>query len=194
MKKYILMSALLAASGALYAQTGAAAQPAAKPGTQGTAPAAAKAEQQAQKPAAPAVKVDKLVIASSVENRTPQGEAATFPADTKNVFTWTRVTAESVPAKIKHVYYADGKKVAEVELAINGSPYRVWSSKLVRPGSWKVEVQDEDGAVLASSEFTVTPEAAPAAKAGTQPEEKPAPEKAAPEKTAPAKAAQTGSK
>ena len=174
MKKYILISALLAASGALYAQTGTTAQPAAKPEAQGAAPAAAKAGQQAQKPAAPELKVDKLVIASSVENRTPQGEAATFPGDTKNVFAWTRITAESVPAKIKHVYYADGKKVAEVELAINGSPYRVWSSKLVKPGNWKVEIQDEAGTVLASSEFTVTPEAAPAAKAGAQPEEKPA--------------------
>lgn len=177
MKKYILLSALLAASGPLYAQTGTTPQPAAKP-------EAKEAAASAQKPAAPAVKVDKLVIASSIEDRTPQGEAATFPGDTKNVFTWTRITAESVPAKIKHVYYTDGKKVAEVELAINGSPYRVWSSKLVKPGNWKVEIQDEDGAVLASSEFTVTPEAAPAAKAGAQAEEKPAAEKAA----------QTGSK
>lgn len=189
MKKYIIMSVLLTASGALYAQTASTAQPAAKPESSGTAAAAQEAVQPAQKPAAPTVKVDKLVIAATVEDRIPKGEAATFPGDTKNVFAWTRIVAESVPTKVKHVYYADGKRVAEVELAVNGSPYRVWSSKRVSPGSWKVEVQDENGDVLASSEFTVTAGEAPADKSVAQPAEKPAAEKTAPEK-----APQAGSK
>lgn len=83
-----------------------------------------------------------------------------FAKDTARVYTWTKVTAEQPPVKIKHVYYAGGKQVGEVELAVNSSPYRVWSSKAVWPGSWKVEAADEAGNVLAALEFTVGEEAA----------------------------------
>ena len=83
-----------------------------------------------------------------------------FAKDTTRVYTWTKITAEQPPVKIKHVYYAGGKQVGEVELTVNSSPYRVWSSKAVWPGSWKVEATDEAGNVLATVEFTVGEEAA----------------------------------
>ncbi len=134
MKKYILASAIVASAACvLCAQT-------------------APAEQKA----APAIKVEKMVTAASVENREPVNEASAFDKSAGKVYTWTRVTAETVPAKIKHIYYADGKKTAEVELEVKASPYRVWSSKTVWPGSWKVEAVDEAGTVLSTVEFTVS--------------------------------------
>lgn len=144
MKKYIAAMAVVAGvSCALYAQ----------------APAQ-------EKPAAPAVKVEKIVTAAGVENREPVGESSAFAAGTERIYTWTKISAAQPPVKIKHVYYLNDKKVSEFELAVNGSPYRVWSWKNVRPGSWKVEVVDEAGAVLASVVFTVAAAAAPAAPAG----------------------------
>ena len=141
MKKYLLVSAIIAAAAcAVYAQTPAAA-PAA-------APEAAKA--------APAIKVEKITVATGVENREPVGEAAAFDSTAGKVFTWTKISAETTPVTIKHVYYREGKMVREIELKVNSSPYRVWSWKNVTPGSWKVEVTDEAGTVLATSEFTVT--------------------------------------
>lgn len=138
MKKYILMSAMVAAAACtLYAQG-----------------------EEAEKMATPAVKVEKMVTAAGVEKREPVGEAVTFAKGTARVFTWTKITAEQPPVKTKHVYYADGKRVGEVELTVNSSPYRVWSSKAVWPGSWKVEATDEAGNVLATAEFTVGEEAA----------------------------------
>lgn len=142
MRKNILFPLLMAVSCAAYAQTAA---PAAQPGP---APAAA-------------VKVEKIVNASAVEKREPVGEAVSFAAG--KVYTWTKVTSENVPARIKHVYYKEGKKAAEIELAVNTSPCRTWSAKTVTPGSWKVEVTDEAGNVLTSAEFTVTGAAAEAA-------------------------------
>ena len=137
MKKYLIVAAIIAAAAcAVYAQAPAAAPEAAK--------------------AAPAIKVEKIVVAAGVENREPVGEAATFDKSAGKVFTWTRISAEATPATIKHVYYHEGKMVREIELKVSSSPYRVWSWKNVTPGSWKVEVTDEAGAVLASSEFTVT--------------------------------------
>lgn len=138
MKKYILMSALVtAAACALYAQA---------------EPAVEKAESP--------VKVEKIVTAAAVEKKEPVSETAAFAMGTPRVYTWTKITAEGTPVKIKHVYYAEGKKVSEVELSVNSSPYRVWSSKAVWPGSWKVEVTDESGAVLSSLDFSVSGEAA----------------------------------
>lgn len=138
MKKFVLASAVaLAAACAVYAQ----------------APAT-------EQPTAPAIKVEKILAATGVENRVPVGEAVTFGKAVERVYVWTRITAERTPVKIKHVYYFEGKKAGEIELMVNSSPYRVWSNKSVRPGSWKVEVTDEAGAVLASLEFTVTAEAA----------------------------------
>ncbi len=143
MKKYIIAAAITAAGVcALYAQT---------------APAAEKA--------APAVKVEKIVTAASVVNREPVNEASAFDNATAQVYTWTKITAQQVPAKIKHVYYFNGEKVREIELTISSSPYRVWSAKNVRPGKWKVEVTDEAGTVLAATEFTVSDAKAAAAPA-----------------------------
>jgi len=141
MKKYLLVSAIIAATAcAVYAQTPAAAPEAAK--------------------AAPTVKVEKLVIAASVENREPVGEAASFDKSAGKVFVWTKISAENTPVTIKHVYYHEGKMVREIELKVSSSPYRVWSWKNVTPGKWKVDVTDEAGTVLSSAEFTVTDGAA----------------------------------
>lgn len=138
MKKYILMSALVtAAACALYAQV----------------------EPAAEKPESP-VKVEKIVTAAAVDKKEPVDETAAFALGTPRVYTWTKITAETTPARIKHVYYAESKKVSEVELSVNSSPYRVWSSKAVWPGNWRVDVTDENGTVLASLDFSVSGEAA----------------------------------
>lgn len=137
MKKYLFVTAIIAAAAcAVYAQTPAA------------APEAAKTVQ--------AIKVEKIVVAAGVENREPVGEAATFDKSAGKVFTWTKISAQTTPVTVKHVYYREGKLVREIELKVSSSPYRIWSWKNVTPGNWKVEVTDETGAVLASSEFTVT--------------------------------------
>jgi hypothetical protein len=157
MKKSILASAVIAAFAcAVSAQTPA---PAAQPKPAAAEQKAAPAEQKA----APEIKVEKIATAAAVENREPVNETAAFEKGVGRVFTWTKVTASQVPARIKHVYYADGKKAGEIELNVNSSPYRVWSSKAVWPGNWKVEVTDEAGNVLSSAEFTVS-DAKPAAE------------------------------
>lgn len=133
MKKYLVFSLLLAATGyAAYAQS---------------APEAQKAVQ--------AIKVEKIVTAAAVEKREPVGESSAFDGGVLQVYTWTKIASEQVPVTIKHVYYLNGKLAREISLPVNASPYRVWSVKNVTPGNWKVEVTDEAGSVLAASVFTV---------------------------------------
>ena len=74
------------------------------------------------------------------------------------------MSADPVPATLKHVWYADGTKEAEVALDIKYPSMRIWSSKSVRPGSCKVEAVDDKGPALSSKEFTVAKESAPVAR------------------------------
>jgi Protein of unknown function (DUF2914) len=109
----------------------------------------------AQKEPPKGLSVEKAVAATSVENREPVGEAKEFDASAGQVSCWTKVVAETVPTKIKHVWYVDNQQVFEISLDIKYPSTRTWSTKTVTPGSWRVDVTDEAGNVLTSVNFTV---------------------------------------
>lgn len=121
------------------------------------AASAGAAQPKAPAPETPAIKVERLAAATGIADRDPAGEALVFPAGTPRVYIWTRISAKKAPVKIRHVYYLEGKKAAEAELAVNSTYYRCWSVKAVKPGRWKVDVTDEAGAVLSSIDFSVMP-------------------------------------
>lgn len=158
MKKLaVLVSVLMVPAGLAFAQTAPAAAPAAAPVA---APVAA--------PAAEAVTValENAVLATGVENKNPVGEATSF-TDAGRVFCWSKAGTVSAATSIKHVWYFEGEKKAEIDLSIPFSGYRTYSSKTVWPGNWKVEVTDAAGSVLKTLEFTVT-KAEEAAEAKTE--------------------------
>jgi hypothetical protein len=131
-----------------------------------TAPTPPAAAAPAETPAAATVTVDKIAVGSAIDNKEISGEADQFGASTTRVYCWTKVSSSQTPVTVKHVWSADGHKEAEVALEIKYPSARTWSSKNVWPGSWKVDVTDDQGKVLSSKEFTVTKEAAqPAAAA-----------------------------
>ncbi len=143
MKKLaVLVSVLLVPAGLAFAQTAPAAAPAA-------APVAA--------PAAETVTaaLENAVLATGIENKNPVGEATSF-TDAGRVFCWSKTGTVSAATSIKHIWYFEGEKKAEIDLSIPSSGYRTYSSKTVWPGNWKVEVTDAAGSVLKTLEFTVT--------------------------------------
>jgi len=101
------------------------------------------------------LKVEKGVAATSVEKREPVGESKEFEASVGTVYCWTRIAAQTTPATIKHVWHVDDKKVFEKALEIKYPSMRTWSSKSVKTGNWRVDVTDDQGAVLSSVSFTV---------------------------------------
>ncbi|MGD1158582.1 MAG: DUF2914 domain-containing protein [Terriglobia bacterium] len=115
----------------------------------------ASAQEKSEKAASPALTVEKIVVATSVENREPVGENTEFEASVGTVYCWTKITASTTPATIKHVWYLDDKKVFEIPLELKYASTRTWSSKSVQTGKWKVEVTDDAGTVLSSLTFTV---------------------------------------
>jgi len=156
MKNVLLAMTFAAISGYAYAQAPA------------QEPAKAAAQEPAKTADAAVIKVEKMITASSVENKEPVNETTSFDSAVGRVYTWAKVSTTQSPVKIKHVYYADDKKIVEIELDVAAENYRVWSYKSVWPGNWKVETTDENGTVLATVNFTVAGEADKAPKAGTQ--------------------------
>jgi hypothetical protein len=101
------------------------------------------------------LKVEKAVAATSVENREPVGESAEFEASVGTVYCWTKISAPSVPATLKHVWYLGDQQVFEKTLDIKFPSTRTWTSKSVKAGSWRVDVTDDTGTVITSVSFTV---------------------------------------
>ncbi|MBI5211044.1 MAG: DUF2914 domain-containing protein [Elusimicrobia bacterium] len=107
------------------------------------------------KDTAAAVTVEKVVTAAGLENHQPVGEASVFEAGTAQVFCWAKLSIAAPPVKLKFVWSREGKVISEYVAEIKvASPY--WTaSKKVRAGAWKVDVQNESGESLNSTEFTV---------------------------------------
>jgi hypothetical protein len=109
------------------------------------------------------VSIETAVVARSVEEREPVGEATSFPADVGELACLTRVAGASGETSIQHVWFHGSEELARVRLAVRGSSWRTWSTKQILPswtGAWKVEIQDADGNVLHTVSFTVGTEGA----------------------------------
>ena len=106
--------------------------------------------------------VEAIALCTSVEDRAPVGESAAFDYDVGVVCCFTKIIGAEEPATVFHVWFYGDDEMAKVELAVNSASWRAWSTKKVLAswtGSWRVEVQTEDGTVLESAEFTVRPAA-----------------------------------
>jgi hypothetical protein len=102
--------------------------------------------------------ISRFVASRSVENREPVGITNAFTADTEKAYAFLEATDISADVKVDFVWYHDDNEAARVPLSIKkSSRWRTYSSKKLggRTGSWRVEIQDQSGTVLASIDFTV---------------------------------------
>lgn len=106
------------------------------------------------------VRLSLAVIASGVEAREPVGQGDRFPADIGQVYCYTRVEGASEETVIYHAWRQGDKLHAKVQLNIRGPSWRTWSSKRILPawtGDWTVDIEDADGNVLDTLQFTIDP-------------------------------------
>ena len=102
------------------------------------------------------LQVAEVAIGTGITDKELVGNTTDFNISVGRVYCWSKITAENVPTVIRHVWYVDGDKIAEVPLSVQVSPMRTWSSKAVWAGKWKVEVVDERREhILATAGFTV---------------------------------------
>ncbi len=122
---------------------------------------AAQRQPMAQEPTQAASQLTvEAVLTTGVVDRQPQDTVTTIatPAESDTLYLWTRVTGAAPGTVIHHVWFRGDEQVADVELTINGSPWRTWSQKIIPAewtGGWRVEVRDASGTVLQTTNFTV---------------------------------------
>jgi hypothetical protein len=158
MKRLISMSLL--AAGSLYclsfAQNGQ--EPAA---SQAQTPPPPLPESQAAAPSqapaggAPSFSIDSIAIAGNIEQRMPVGVGGEFAWDVGRVSCWARVSASQAPVAMKFKWYKNEELALEWPYSLISETGRVWSTKAVATGNWKVEIVDAAGNVVKTASFTI---------------------------------------
>ncbi len=109
-----------------------------------------------QPESASALKIERAVVATAVENREPAGEGSEFPATVGSLVCFTEVHGAEGETSISHVWYFGEQEMARVKLNVRAVVWRTWSQKTIVDtwkGDWRVEVVDENNTVLAMVKF-----------------------------------------
>jgi cytoskeletal protein RodZ len=142
-----------------------------KPQMDETRPAATTAPQPSMSEASPpqsdsvAAAVDipvelfKASVCTAIEERMPVGVSEVFPWTTPKIYVWSLLRANDPPAKVRHIYYHDGRMVSDVTLKVGSSYWRTWSfhtlSGQLHIGPWHVDIATMDGRVMRRLHFEI---------------------------------------
>ena len=104
------------------------------------------------------LKIERIAICTSVEDRQPVGEADVFVDTTGSLYCYTEIRGMGDATSISHVWYHGTNRRAEVKLNVQGYRWRTWSSKVIQldwTGDWRVDVVSADGKILKSKRFRI---------------------------------------
>ena len=108
------------------------------------------------------VTVRELVVCHSVKNRqyvSPEDRFSMKNGAKPVVWTWMTALTGKPPQELSHIYYLSGKRFCRVILPVRYPRTRTWSKvTMKRPaqaGSWRVDVVNNSGQVIARTHFTV---------------------------------------
>ena len=102
--------------------------------------------------------VKRFLLTSSVSNREPLGELKdiSFNADgSATVWVYSEVL-DMLGSMLNYVWLHEGKQIARVPVKVGGDRWRSYSSKVINQsmrGAWRVELQDREGSLMASTDF-----------------------------------------
>lgn len=101
----------------------------------------------------------KLTFTRDVDGRDPVDDDTSFSADNGRVFAHLRLASLEEGRKVKVVFKRYDREYYKAELDIGKSPrWRTWASvgaSKDNVGSWTVDVEDEQGNLLASRKFEI---------------------------------------
>ena len=86
-----------------------------------------------------AVSVMDASIAKEIKSLTPQGVGSVFPKNVGKLFCYTKINS-NVDNAIKHLWYYEGKLMAEVSLSVKQGNWRTMSSKNIIPTPGRVPI------------------------------------------------------
>ena len=147
-KSIIFISGMLAAS-ICFAEEGTTATEAAS----ATAEASSTATEAIAKPGG---EVARSAFTTMIDDREPVDSVEQIPTDDNKIMFFTELTGMSGHKAI-HRWMHNDEIMAEIGFNVGGDRWRVWSSKNLSPelkGLWTVEVLDDQGNILKTSNFT----------------------------------------
>lgn len=107
------------------------------------------------------VAVRDFVLTNGIVNREPAGSMESFDVANDKAFVFARIKNDGSAANMAFIWYLNDIERARKSLSVGtSSGWRTWSSSAVRPGNWRVDLVDANGAVLAQITFDVGMEAA----------------------------------
>jgi len=102
--------------------------------------------------------VKRLVVCKDVQDREPVDVSDSFSADTTTVYAFLEAVDIPADTEIDFVWHYNGNEMVRVTVPVRqGGRWRTYASKNLYglAGSWQVEVQDANGAVIGEIEFEV---------------------------------------
>ena len=123
--------------------------------------ASAPAQEEAVAPASAGVgdfqsfTVDSMAFAAGIESREPVGVTTEFPWDMGRVSCWIRISSSKAPVPVRFVWYKNGEVVREWLYSLFTESGRLWATKAVSTGHWKVEIVDAAKNVVKTASFVV---------------------------------------
>jgi type II secretory pathway predicted ATPase ExeA len=100
--------------------------------------------------------VTELTLTRDVVEREPVDATEVFSVSDQRAYAFARVKNPGGQTKVTFVWYLDDATHTSAEMKVGTSAaWRTWSLLVLEPGSWRVEVKDESGQVLANRAFTV---------------------------------------
>ncbi len=104
------------------------------------------------------VRIERMVIATSVENREPQGVAEVFPATTEKVYCFIEARNIAQDSQVVLVWYHGNNEMLRTPLNLRqGFRWRTYAYKNLHgmKGEWRVDLLDSEGKLLKSVSFKV---------------------------------------
>ena len=97
-----------------------------------------------------------FVLTHGIFEREPTGSTDNFTSSDGRGYAFARISNEGMPTQVSFVWYYGDEMHASVDMNIGtSSGWRTWSSVNLRPGNWRVKLQDQNGMVIAERSFTV---------------------------------------
>lgn len=107
------------------------------------------------------MQVKTFEFGTDVNNRELIGKDTVFSNQIETIFCYTQITGASGNEKVVHKWYYEDEPKARITLSVKSNNWRTWSSKNILnswTGSWRVEVEDAEGNVLANKSFKISSE------------------------------------
>lgn len=101
--------------------------------------------------------VAEISITTNIENRVPLDPAEKFTVGVEKLYCYTKIVGGTEGSRITHRWKKGDEIMANINLNVNGSPWRTFSSKNIMKewtGNWTVEVLDGE-TVLTTTAFTI---------------------------------------